>query len=197
MNGIEKITGKIDADIQAEIDQILASAQSSVAEIQANFSAQCTQEHEAILARGKVDAKQREERLVSMSMLEGRKVELCAKQALIEDAFGAALTHLLSLPEEKYIDLLSQLIVKAVRSGKETIICSPKDATQYGEKIVAAANKELGDKGNLTLSSETRPMKGGVVVSDGDVEINCSFETLVRLQRGTMDKEVASILFDK
>ncbi len=196
MNGIEKITGKIDADIQAEIDQILANAQGAVAEIQASFEAQVAQETEAILARGKVEAKQREERLVSMAMLEGRKVELGAKQALIEEAFDGALNHLLTLPEEKYIALLSQLIVKAVTTGRELVICSPKDATQYGEKIVASANEILGDKGNLTLSSETRPMKGGVVVSDGDVEINCSFETLVRLQRGTMDKEVASILFD-
>jgi V/A-type H+-transporting ATPase subunit E len=30
---------------------------------------------------------------------------------------------------------------------------------------------------------------------DGDVEINCAFETLVRLQREKLEKEVAKVLF--
>ena len=197
MNGIEKITGKIDADIQAEIDQIMQSAQASANEIAQGYEAQATQATETILARGKVEAQQREERLVSVAMLESRKAELATKQEMIEKAFEGALNYLLTLPEEKYVTLLSGLIVQAVRTGKEEVIFSQKDRTQYGKQAVTSANEKLGDKGNLTLAIETRPMKGGVVVSDGDVEINCSFETLVRLQRGVMDKEVATVLFDK
>lgn len=197
MNGIEKITGKIDADIQAEIDQIMESAQVSAKEIAQGYEVQATQATETILARGKVEAQQREERLVSVAMLESRKAELATKQEMIEKAFEGALNYLLTLPEEKYITLLAGLIVKAARTGKEEIIFSQKDRTQYGKQAVTSANEQLGDKGNLTLSVETRPMKGGLVVSDGDVEINCSFETLVRLQRGIMDREVASVLFGK
>ena len=60
---------------------------------------------------------------------------------------------------------------------------------------VTRANEKLGD-GRLTLSEQTRPIKGGLILSDGDVEVNCTFETLVRLQRGEMDREVAKVLFD-
>jgi V/A-type H+-transporting ATPase subunit E len=31
---------------------------------------------------------------------------------------------------------------------------------------------------------------------DGDVEINCTFETLVRLQRETLERDVAKVLFE-
>lgn len=48
----------------------------------------------------------------------------------------------------------------------------------------------------LTLSEETRNIMGGFIMVDGDVEINCTFETLVRLQREMLEKEVAQILFD-
>jgi len=48
----------------------------------------------------------------------------------------------------------------------------------------------------LTLSEETRNIKGGFIMVDGDVEINCTFETLVRLQREKLEKEVAQVLFD-
>ena len=47
----------------------------------------------------------------------------------------------------------------------------------------------------LTLSEQTRDIKGGFVMVDGDVEINCAFETLVRLQREQMEKKVADVLF--
>lgn len=47
----------------------------------------------------------------------------------------------------------------------------------------------------LTLSEETRDIKGGFIMVDGDVEINCAFETLVRLQREQMEKKVADALF--
>ena len=47
----------------------------------------------------------------------------------------------------------------------------------------------------LTLSEETRDIRGGFIMVDGDVEINCAFETLVRLQREQMEKTVADALF--
>ena len=47
----------------------------------------------------------------------------------------------------------------------------------------------------LTLSEQTREIKGGFIMVDGDVEINCAFETLVRLQREQMEKKVANVLF--
>ena len=48
----------------------------------------------------------------------------------------------------------------------------------------------------LTLSEQTRDIKGGFIMVDGDVEINCAFETLVRLQRERMEKKVADVLFE-
>ena len=47
----------------------------------------------------------------------------------------------------------------------------------------------------ITVSDETRDIKGGFIMVDGDVEINCAFETLVRLQREKLEKEVADTLF--
>ena len=52
-----------------------------------------------------------------------------------------------------------------------------------------------GCDGHLTLSVQTRPIRGGLILSDGDVEVNCTFETLVRLLRGEMDRTVVEVLF--
>jgi len=48
----------------------------------------------------------------------------------------------------------------------------------------------------LTLSEKTRDIRGGFIMVDGDVEINCAFETLVRLQREKLEKKVAGVLFN-
>ena len=64
------------------------------------------------------------------------------------------------------------------------------------DKVVTGASALLAGTGMLTLAEESRPIKGGLILSDGDVEVNCTFETLVRLQRDEMASEVAKVLFD-
>ena len=59
----------------------------------------------------------------------------------------------------------------------------------------AATVGTVGEKGKLTLAPETRPIQGGFLLVDGSVEVNGTFETLVRFQKGTMASEVAKILF--
>lgn len=197
MDGIEKITGRINADIQQEIDAITAGAQKEAIEIAAAYQARAEQEGAEIVARGRKAAAEREERLAGVAQLECRKLELAARQEMLQKAFDKALESLLSLPEAEYISLLSALAVKAARTGREQVILSQKDRTRYGKQAVTAANETLGAKGRLTLSEESRPIKGGLILSDGDVEVNCTFETLVRLQRGELEREVAKALFDE
>ena len=197
MDGIEKITGRINADVQREIDELNAGARKEADEIAAQYKAQAGRESAEILERGKKSAAEREERLAGVAQLECRKLELAARQDLLQEAFGKALDNLLHLPEKEYVDLLSKLAVKAARTGKEQVILSQKDRTRYGKQAVTAANEALGDKGRLTLSEDSRPIKGGLILSDGDVEVNCTFETLVRLQRSELEREVAKVLFDE
>lgn len=65
------------------------------------------------------------------------------------------------------------------------------------DKVATAASALLAGTGMLTVGEETRPMAGGVVLRDGKVETNCSFEMLLRLQREPMAAEVARVLFDE
>lgn len=174
-----------------------ADARREAGEIAARYREQADRESAEIVERGRRAAAEREERLASVAQLEARKLELAAKQEMLQKAFDKALERLLTLPEEQYIVLLSELAVKAARTGREQVILSQKDRTRYGKQAVTAANEKLGDKGHLTLSQESRPIKGGLILSDGDVEVNGTFETLVRLQRGALDREVAKVLFDE
>ena len=195
MEGIEKITAKIAQDAQAEIDRLDRETQEQIDALSAQTRAQSDRECSAILERGRAAAQERLERLSSAAKLERSKLELAAKQEMLSKAYDLALEKLVNLPDKEYVNLLADLAVKASSTGREAVIFSQKDRARYGKAVVTQANEKLGD-GHLTMSEQSRPIQGGLILSDGDVEVNCTFETLVRLQRGEMDREVAKVLFD-
>ena len=203
MNGIEKITARIGEDSRKEIDELLAQARAEADEITAKARAQAQAAGDEVLAQGRRTAENRESHLDSVTQMECRKAVLSAKQEVIEEAFQRAHQKLLKLPQEKYVALLAGLAVQASTTGKETLIFSKDDHAKVGKAVVTAANEQLAKAGKkskkagaLTLSEETRPMDGGFILSDGAVEVNCTFDTLIRLQRGALAGEVAKVLFD-
>ncbi|MBE6972322.1 MAG: hypothetical protein E7440_00330 [Ruminococcaceae bacterium] len=195
MDGIEKITARILDDARREADEIAAQAKQKADEIAQRYAKQGDQEAQAILTRGEKAAAERLERLESAAGMERRKMLLAAKQQVLAEAFEKALDDLCALPEQEYINLLAGLALRAARNGREQLIFSVSDRARVGKQVVMAANERLGDSGKLTLSEQTRNIRGGFIMSDGDVEVNCAFETLVRMQRETLEKEVADILF--
>ena len=86
-------------------------------------------------------------------------------------------------------------LVKGVAPELPDSITDTKVGAFLGKVVNSTAAMVTGT-GMLTLSEETRPIKGGFIMVDGDVEINCAFETLVRLQREKLEKDVANLLFD-
>lgn len=227
MNGLDKITQRIDADAQAEAERILADAQAGADAIAAEWAEKARRESEDILTRGRQNAAERQERLASVAQMEGRKQLLAAKQEMLGKAFDRALEQLLQLPEEQYVELLAAMAAKASVTGRESVAFSKRDRARVGKQVVTRANEILArqvapklpgeltesaagailDKvvttgsallagtGMLTLAEETRPIQGGFILSSGGVEMNCAFETLVRLARPELERQVADVLF--
>ena len=63
------------------------------------------------------------------------------------------------------------------------------------DKVAAGVSAIVQGTAMLTLSQETRDIRGGCILKDGNVEVNCAFETLVRLQRTETAGAVAKRLF--
>ncbi len=194
MNGIENIIGRIDADGQAAADAILYEAQTQAKAIADQWDQRAQKEAADVLRRGEQAAAERSARLESVAEMEGRKLILGAKQEMISKAFDEALKQLLNLPQAEKTDLLASLCAKASVTGSEEVILSDADRGAVGEQVVAKANQLLKG-GKLTLSAETRPIQGGVVLRSGGVEVNCAFDTLVRLVRPELERQVAGVLF--
>lgn len=199
MNGIDKITGRIDADTQAEIDTLLNNAEREAREIRESYAGVAEAEYRSTVERGEKDAAERIQRLGGVAQLEAQKLMLATKQEILDQAFDEAMKQLTSLPEEDYVTVLAKLAVDASQTGTESLVLSVKDRARYGKKVVIEANamlEQAGKTAQLTLSEESREFQGGVYVKSGNVENNCTFETILRLLRQTNSGEVAKILFD-
>ncbi|MDE7260497.1 MAG: hypothetical protein K2N78_00290 [Oscillospiraceae bacterium] len=199
MNGIEKITARIEADAKGEIEEILREGEAKAARIRGDYQAQAAAAAKAAAAAWKDAAQRQAERLEGAAQMEAKKMILAAKQACMDEAFERARKQLLSLPEGEYAELLGKIAARAAKTGKEEIILSARDRQKVGAQVAAKANALLGEskevKAGLTLSGETREMDGGLILRDGQVEVNCAFETQLRVLREGMTAEVAAILF--
>lgn len=229
MNGIEKITARIETDAKAEMAGILREAEEKAGAIRAGYQAQAEQEAKAAAEASREAAQRQAERLESAAHMEAKKRMLAAKQACLDEAFTRAQKKLLDLPDEQYADLLARMAVRAARTGREEILLNARDRDRVGPQVTARANALLAESvkpeaaekaakaggrageilskvvtgasallqgtAMLTLSAETREIEGGLILRDGQVEVNCAFETQLRVLREDMTAEVAAILF--
>lgn len=193
MNGIEKIIQLIQSEAQTEIDAVLEKARAEAEEITARYQHQSETEAADLEYRNKKIASEREERLISVAQMESRKITLQVKQEMIEKAYALALKKLCSMPDDQYIEVLKELILKASVSGREEVIFSPEVRENIGKTAVEQVNQSSGK--NFTLSDETRPIPGGFILKDGNIEVNCAFDTLVRLEKAETAGTVAKKLF--
>ena len=193
MNGIEKITQRIASDAQAEVDRILGDAREEAARISANYRAQADAEAQELDAKNERAAAEQEERLISAAQMKASRLQLAAKQEMVEKAYIQALDKLCAMPKEQYVDVLAKLLVEAPSNGKEEAVFSKEDREQAGKAAVEKANQISGKQ--LRLSEESLPIRGGFILKDKNVEVNCTFETLVRLQKAETAGAVAKKLF--
>lgn len=192
MNGLERITSRIEADAKSEIDGIIDAGKAEVSGIAQGWLERIDAEARELNAKAEKAAAEREERLKSAAEMDARKTILSAKQELVERAYALALDKLCKLPEDEKVKLLSALLLRASVTGKEEAVFSAADRAA-GAKAVEQANASSDKK--LTLSGETAPIRGGFILRDRNVEVNCAFETLVRLEKAETAGEVARILF--
>ena len=88
----------------------------------------------------------------------------------------------------------NEILVKRVAPELPESLADSKVGAFLG-KVVQSTTAMVTGTGMLTLSEETRPIRGGFIFSDGDVEVNCAFDVLVRMERERLEKDVADLLF--
>ena len=199
MKGIDKITSRILADAEAECAAVKKESDERCAAIRAENEKKAQDEYLRLVREGVKDTEQRVQRMDRTARLEAKKSILGMKQETVSRAFDLARERIAELPERDYIAFLAREAAEAAITGQEEVIFCERDRKSVGAKAVKAANELLsarGVPGTLTPSDDTREMSGGLMLKQGDIEVNCTVDTLLDLSRGELAAQVAQVLFE-
>ena len=208
---ISRLTAETEEKVQAVLTNAAAQAQQEANEIVEKGRMAASERLERLNSASQMERRKLE--LAARQEVLGEAFALALEKlcTLPEQEYIALLTRLAleasSSGKEQLIlsqkdrAAVGKQVVMAVNDAlvKERAPSLPEEVTRskvgaFVDKLVHNTTAAVTGTG-LTLSEETRDLKGGFIMVDGDVEINCAFETLVRLQREQMEKKVANVLF--
>ncbi|MEL7649655.1 MAG: V-type ATP synthase subunit E family protein [Sedimentibacter sp.] len=191
---IENITSNILADAKNAADVSLANAEKTMQDIINNAKNEAEAIKKAAAEKAEKEAESLKSRKESAAELQKRKMMLSAKQDAIKKSFNAALEKLRNMPEDEYMNLLANEIVR-IPNCAGTIVLNQRDKNNIGEKLVKAVNERLKAE-KIALSNNTIESSGGFVLKNGAIEINSTFETILDSMKDELTNEVANALFE-
>lgn len=196
MNNIESIVKKIADDAKLSAEQKIAEAQQEAQQIVSDYQAQADKIMQDAQAQAQKQASVIAERVESQSGLIRRNLMLQYKREAIEQAFQKSLEVLCAQDSDKQVTLLSDAAVKYL-SADAKVILNEKDKTAFGEKLVSEISRKLqaaNKNYSVSLSADAGSMQGGMILAEGSIETNLSYEILVKNIRDELEGEVAKVL---
>ena len=196
MNNIESIVKKIADDARAQADQKVAEAQQEAKQILSDYQAQADKVTQDAQAQAQKEAATIAERVESQSGLIRRNMMLQYKRDAIEQAFQKALEQLCAQDADKQVELLSGAAVKYM-TADATVILNEHDKAAFGDKLVDAIAKKLAAANknyNVSLAETAGNIHGAMILAEGKIETNLSYEILVKNVRDELEGDVAKIL---
>ena len=173
--------GKLLQRAREEADAILAEADLQAEKMRQSYERRLQEEEPEVLRRRRIVAD-----------MDVQRLELGARREVIGKTFETALGALRALPAEKYEAFVTALLENAMITKSEEVLVGRK------EKVVTAAWLEKFNKAHdasLTLSSEKLNEAGGFVLSQGRVDVNCTFDMLVHSLTEDLEADVVERLF--
>ncbi len=193
MNGLEKITARIEQDARAEIAEQMNAANAEAEKLRQAAEEKAAERLRLGRAEIKAAAASHAERKLAAFEMETRQETLKLKQEFIDKAFAMAEDKLVNADEETLLARLSDFIVSVAETGREEVLLSKENRARFGEKLLACANEKKPGAA-FVLAEETREADG-VVLRSGKIEYNGSLSTRLQELRQKLAYEVAETLF--
>lgn len=196
MNNIESIIKRIGDDAKVQAQQKISDAQAEAQQTLQGYEQQAKELTEQAQQRAQKEAAVIAERVESQSQLLRRNMMLQFKRQAIEQAFQKALETLCAQDSGKQVELLSAAAVKYM-SADALVYLNEKDTAAFGQQLVDAIGAKLKEQGKpytVTLGQKPASIQGGMILAEGNIETNLSYEILIKNMRDELEAEVAKVL---
>lgn len=198
MSNLNNITSKIIKDAEEKRDEILNAAQVESDSIIAKETKKAKNLEVKLIEKAKIEAKARENRVISNARLKVRNNELKAKQDMISKVFEKAVERLNSLSTLEYKEYILRALDSLDLEGTEILIINKKDEDVINNKFLLDLNNKLislGKKGKISILTNGNFNRGFILDRNG-IQINNTFESLVKSLRSELELEVTKVLFN-
>lgn len=193
-----KIILKIEEDGAREAAEIVDAAKKKATASTEKIKAAAKVKIDEINAQAAADADEAARRQTLIAELEARKNALDSKRKVLEEAFAKAEETINAMPDYKWEQFITSIVVKSAETGTEKICVPAADRAKYEGGFLARLNDALvkaGKQGKLTLSDEAAKFSGGILLQGKTSDFDGSFATIMRDVRTRIEKEVADMLF--
>lgn len=197
MNGIDSLKERLLSEDRIKASEIELEARKKAEEIIQAANIKAAQIEDELRQKAQKDGKDKKERMIARAELDARNIVLQAKQEAIDLILNEVIKKIDSMSKEEYSNLINRMILNNVETGEEEIVLSIKDKDRVQINL-DEINKQLvskGKRGLLRLNGEYANIPSGFVLRKSGLEINCTFEALIRGLRDELEADIASMLF--
>lgn len=186
MTGLDKIINRINEDSKNSVESIENSARLEAEKIISEAETEAENKASAILDAARVSAHLISERAASSADIEVNRRVLAKKQEVISGVIESAREKLKNLDDDKYFEIIEDLLEKHKTGDGGKLILSAKDKARLPKGF---------DLKGLSLSETDGEFDGGFVLVYGNIEINCTFDALFEGAYDELSDTVNKIMF--
>ena len=203
--GTEKIVSSILSDAKFKADSVLEEADKKSNSILEEGEKIALMEKEKILEDSKKQSTMRYQQIISEAKMNSRRMELDAREEVIEESFKKAeekLGEIASSDSAEYKESLKKIIMEAaleIGGGELVIFLKQEDVAKINDSIFSLerdVKEKTGNETNLEIGNNINTIGGAIIkTKNGDIEVNNTIEARMLRFKKSLRSEVARILF--
>lgn len=194
-NGLEKILQRIEQDCKTECEEIIKKAEEEALNIKKETDSAALKKKEEILKKTESELSNKIDLAKKANQLEKRNSILQAKNTYIDEVINIALERVRNYDETNYLALIKNLIVKYSVEGNGIIRFSERDSQRVSESFIDMINKELASFNRSVKLGAYANIDDGFILEYKDIDINCTFESLLSTYAEDIREAVYKELF--
>ncbi len=190
MAGVDRINEVILQEARENARARLILASNRADKIVEAGKREAAQKKKSILEASEIKAADIRRRILALAEIEMRKEKLNIRRQLVQEAFDKALELLCSMPEEEYCAWMARIILDTVSEEACKIVLSPKDREHMGNELLEHIGRQAAETGrdvHIELSDTTADICGGFIIQSEEVEMNYSFEAMMRAEQESLE----------
>jgi len=193
----EKVTEKILAEAGDQAQKIKTEAQQKQDDEQAKLDKELDEFKKQTKALAEKAARDEKSHLLAAARMALAKQFLADKRKILDEVFEKALQKLHKLPDDRYKNLITKLMLESVETGEEEIIID-KNEKRIDQQLINKVNEQISSdkKSDLKLSDEKHNIGAGFILKRDKIKTNVTFDVLLNNARKELEIDLAKQIFE-